>query len=173
MRARVPSVNEEPAGPGRFGRWLTIGIMTIVLITGFACGAWWLVTYKRTRWKGTALERLARSSVTNEVVRQELDQLKASYTNVSAIVWTHDHVLLMTNGEHIVYEYRHGANDSFPPHLFLGRCSDGRWHSSHHFCKSMQMVKYDLAPGSIAEFAKRYSARNFDGKSNECLRRTE
>jgi hypothetical protein len=27
-------------------------------------------------------------------------------------------------------------------------------------------------PGSIAEFAKTYSARQFDGKSDECLKET-
>ena len=47
--------------------------------------------------------------------------------------------VLMTNGEHIIYECRHGANIYFPPHLFLGHCSDGRWlYSSYHFCNSMR-----------------------------------
>ncbi len=154
------------------------GITIMLVITGVVCGAWWLARYnterKRAQWKGPALERLARLSVANPEVRQELDELKAPSTNHTQLGWAHEHVLLMTNGEYIIYEYRHGANIYFPPHLFLGHCSDGRWlYSSYHFCNSMNMVRFEGPPGSIAEFARRYSVREFDGKSDECLKMTE
>ena len=78
----------------------------------------------------------------------------------------------MTNGEYIIYASRHGRNSGFD-HLFLGHGSDGRWlYSSYHFCNSMTMLNSDDDPGSITEFVKRYSAREFDGKSDECLQRT-
>jgi hypothetical protein len=106
------------------------------------------------------------------MIRAELDALKAG-TNIYS-GWANDHVLLMTNGEFIIYEYRHGANEYFPPHLFLGHGSDGRWlYSSYHFCKSMAMLPPDDPPGSIAEFKRRYSAREFDGGSDVCLKMTE
>ena len=150
---------------------LTVALTTLLLVVCFACGAWWLARQiserERTQWKGPALERLTKLSIANEEVRQELDALKATSTstNSTELGWAHDHVLLMTNDEHIIYEYRHGRNDYFPPHLFLGHCSNGRWlYSSYHFCNSMMMVRYDDPPGSIAEFSKRYSAREFDGK---------
>jgi len=128
----------------------------------------------RTQWKSQALERLAGLSITNDALRRELDELKMPKTKDTDFGWAHEHVLLMTNGESILYEYRHGANIYFPPHLFLGHCSDGRWlYSSYHFCNSMNMVRSDDPPGSIAEFAKKYSAREFDGKSDECLKMTE
>jgi hypothetical protein len=157
---------------------LIAGLTTTLVIICLACGAWWLARHKserkRVQWKGPALERLASLSTTNEQIRQELDALKATNTNNTEVGWVHEHVLCMTNGEHIIYEYRHGANIYFPPHLFLGRCSDGRWlYSSYHFCNSMNMVRFDEPPGSIAEFAKRYSAREFDGKSDECLKMTK
>lgn len=108
------------------------------------------------------------------MVLAELAELKSPKTNNVNLGWTHDHVLLMTNGEFIEYEYRHGVNDYFPPNLFLGRCSDGRWlYSSYHFCNSMNMVRQDSAPGSVAEFARRYSVREFDGKSDDCLKMTQ
>ena len=106
------------------------------------------------------------------MIRTELHALKAR-TNGS-FGWIHDHVLLMTNGEFIIYEYRHGANDYFPPHLFLGHCSAGRWlYSSYHFCNNMNMIAGDDPPGSVAEFKTTYSAREFDGKSDECLKLTK
>ncbi len=64
----------------------------------------------------------------------------------------------MTNGEYIVYDYWHGANNGFVDHLFLGHSSDGRWlYSTYHFCNHMAMVVGDEPPGSNAEFAKRYA----------------
>jgi hypothetical protein len=123
---------------------------------------------ERALWKGPALERLAATSNASEKVRQELEELKAG----SNLDWTHDNVLLMTNGEYIVYAYRHGRNSGFVDHLFLGRGSDGRWlYSTFHFCNSMVGADQD-APGSIDEFAEAYSARTFNGKSDECLKRT-
>ena len=155
---------------GRVARVLKLVITTVLLVVALACGAWWLVKQKsewrRAQWKSAALERLAKLSITNIESRQELDSL-------NGFGWVGDHVLRMTNGEHIIYEYRHGANGSFPPHLFLGHCSDGRWlYSTYHFCNSMNMVRSDDPPGSINEFAKKYFAREFDGKSDECLKVT-
>jgi hypothetical protein len=43
---------------------------------------------------------------------------------------------------------------------------------NYHFCNSMAMIRGDDPPRSIAEFATIYSAREFDGKSDECLRHT-
>ena len=121
-----------------------------------------------------ANHRCQASGIANEEVRQEFDELRTSTTNDTQLGWANEPVLLMTNGEYIIYEYRHRANIYFPPHLFLGHCSDGRWlYSSYHFCLHMNMVRFDDPPGSIAEFAKRYSAREFDGKSDQCLKMTE
>jgi hypothetical protein len=167
-----------PRASRRFVRILRAGLGCIFLLACLAGGAWGFARHmserQRTQWKAEAVERLVRLSNTDDEVRRELDELQASGTSHPELGWAHDHVLLMTNGEYITYEYRHGANGYFPPHLFLGRCSDGRWlYSSYHFCNSMIMVRLDDPPGSIAEFAERYSACEFDGKSDECLRMTE
>jgi hypothetical protein len=174
----TPANDVEPRASGRFVRILVAGFCGILVLTCLACGVWWFARYQseqaRTHWKSEALERLTRLSITNDVVRRELDELRMPKTKDIDFGWAHEHVLLMTNGESIIYEYRHGANMYFPPHLFLGHCSDGRWlYSSYHFCNSMNMVRFDDPPGSVAEFAKRYAARECDGKSDECLRMTE
>jgi len=144
----------------------------VVLVGGLWFGARFVSERPRSAWKGPALQRLSALSATNETIRAELDWLKVNTNAYSR--WAQDDVLLMTNGEYIIYEYRHGRNDNFPPHLFLGHCSDGRWlYSSYHFCNKMHMVDGDDPPGSIAEFKKTYSAREFDGKSDVCLKMTE
>lgn len=157
-------------------RALVSGLIGILFLACLAFGVWRFARYwserERTQWKSQALVRLSSLSITNDAVARELEELKSS--KVTERGWANEHVLLMTNGESIIYEYRHGANDYFPPHLFIGHCSDGHWiYSSYHFCNSMNMVLQDTPPGSIAEFAKRYSARAFDGKSDECLKMTQ
>jgi hypothetical protein len=154
--------------------WVVGILLLLVCLLG---SVWWVAkvkaTHARAQWKEPALERLAGLSITNEAIRRELDELKENPNPDFDLGWTHDQVLLMTNGESIIYAFRHGANNGFVDHLFLGRGSDGRWlYSTYHFCNRMAGVRGDDPPGSIAEFAERYSAREFDGKSDACLQRT-
>jgi hypothetical protein len=111
--------------------------------------------------------------MTNEEVLQEFAELKSGPAPNMNFRWAHHHVILMTNGEYLVYASRHGFNSGFVDHLFLGHGSDGRWlYSTYHFCNGLAGVIADDPPGSISEFATRYSAREFDGKSDECLQHT-
>lgn len=165
--------SKDPLHPVRLLKLIFLLLLALVALVG---GTWWtarrISERDRTAWKGPALQRLSALSATNETIRAELDELKTG-TNVYSR-WANDHVLLMTNGEFIAYQYRHGANVYFPPHLFLGHSSDGRWlYSSYHFCNFMTMVAGHDPPGSIAEFEKTYSAREFDGKSDQCLKITQ
>jgi len=129
----------------------------------------------RAEWMRTALPRLAALSVTNDEISTELRELRTAIRDPERPAWTGDHVVLMTNGEYLIYLYRHGANDSWPHHLFLARGSDNRWfYSSYHFCNgSLGMIKADEPAGSIDEFTTRYGIRKFDGKSDECLKPTK
>jgi hypothetical protein len=154
-------------------RW---SVIAVLLIGATLSAIWWtarrVTERERTKWKGPALARLTGMSITNEQVRLEMDELKAR-SKTNEIEWAGEHVLVMTNGQYIVYEYRHGRNDWFPPHLFLARTSDGQWlYSSYHFCNSMGMIRWDNPPGSVAEFCRKYFARPFDGKSDDCLKLT-
>jgi hypothetical protein len=150
-----------------------IAILLFIVLS--VVGLWWIVkqnaAYDRAKWKDSTLVRLAGLSITNEESRQELETLKPG-PDFNDFGWAHDHVILMTNGEYIIYASRHGANNLFD-HLFLGHGSDGQWlYSTYHFCNSMNMLRGDDPPGSIAEFAKKYSAREFNGRSDECLKHT-
>lgn len=126
----------------------------------------------RTQWKNETLPRLAGMSIEDEQIRTELYQIKNPTPTVN-VGWAHDHVLLMTNGECIIYAFRHGFNSGLVDHLFLAHGTDNKWYySTYHFCSSMVMIRGDDAPGSIEEFAQRYSLREFDGNSDECLKHT-
>ncbi len=175
MNVSAPS--ETPSQSKRVVRIVGILLATLVVIVASLAGVWWLAKQKAAReraaWKGATLERLAGLSITDEEIRRELAELKAGPKPNIDFGWAHDQVLLMTNGEYIVFAFRHGANNGFVDHLFFGHGSDDRWlYSTYHFCNMMAGVRGDDPPGSIAEFEKRYSVREFDGKSDVCLQHT-
>jgi hypothetical protein len=166
-----------PAQSGAVSRRLIICISVPVVCVALVLG-WWAVTrykYQRARavWKTTTLDRLSGLSLTNDAISQELEALKENRGTREQWEWTGEHVLVMTNGEYFVYASRHGFNNGFVDHLFLAHGSDGRWYySTYHFCNSMAGVRGDDPPGSIREFASRYCAREFDGRSDVCLQHT-
>lgn len=152
--------------------WLTIPVFFVILIAGFRAVMKHRYEHARKVWKDEALAQIAKTSMTNQEILTEIDQIKHPTPNLD-FGWANEHVLLMTNDEFLIYEFRHGFNSGFVDHLFLARGSNGRWYySTYHFCNGMAGVIGDEQPGSIAEFAKRYSVREFDGKSNVCLQHT-
>ncbi len=169
--------SDGSADPRRKFRIVGILIAVLLIMAVSLAGVWWLMKHReyeaRKQWKERVLGQLAESARSSETIRRELDDLKGGPKPNLDFGWTHENVLLMTNGEYIVYAHRHGANNGFVDHLFLGHGSDGRWlYSTYHFCNRMVAVQGDAPPGSIDEFAERYSARQFDGKSDECLQPT-
>lgn len=153
--------------------WISIPFILVAAIVGLRSLAKQNNLRARADWKAATLPRLAALSITNDQIHQELDELKADASPKMNWGWAHDHVLLMTNGDFLIYAFRHGFNSGTVDHLFVAHGSDGRWwYSTYHFCNHMVGVRSDDPPGSIAEFAKRYSVREFDGKSDECLRKT-
>ena len=158
-------------------RKLIIGLSIPLILVALVVGWWSFTRYKEHRaradWMATTLPRLASLSLTNEDINRELESLKATRGAGDRQEWAGDHVLLMTNDEYLVYASRHGFNNGFVDHLFLAHGSDGSWYySTYHFCNHMVGVISDNPPGSIAEFARTYSARRFDGKSDVCLQHT-
>lgn len=157
-------------------RLLTYAALPI-LVVGLLLGGRAAMRYKlqreRAHWKTTALQQLAGMSLTSEPITTELEQIRHPTPNLD-FGWAHEHVVAMTNGEYLVYAFWHGANSGFVEHLFLAHGTDGKWYySTYHFCNRMAAISADDPPGSIGEFANRYWLREFDGKSDECLRSTE
>jgi hypothetical protein len=168
--------NAEPSMRRVRNRKVILRIAGVLLLVALPIGAFrayqWRYEHARAVWKTAALQRLAGLSATNEAISRELEELKATANITEYHRWAGDQVALMTNGEFIIYAFWHGSNSGFVDHLFLGHCSDGRWlYSTYHFCSHMAGAEID-PPGSINEFAKMYSAREFDGKSDVCLKHT-
>lgn len=127
----------------------------------------------RAQWKDAALPRLAALAADPKAIAKELEDMKEQNLRLGRTNWTGDRLLVMTNGEYLVFESRHGFNNGYINHLLLARGSNGKWlYSTFHFCNSMVMVTAHDPPGSIAEFSRKYFAREFDGKSDECLEKT-
>lgn len=163
---------------GVIRRKLLLAIFAIpVLLAALYFGGREMVRHQQLReraaWKTETLPRLAALSFTNAEIRADLDAFKQGTSLSPNHGWAQDHVLVMTNGTYLIYASRHGFNNGFVDHLFLAHSSDNRWfYSTYHFCNQMAALVNDDPPGSIAEFAKTYSAREFDGKSDECLKHT-
>jgi hypothetical protein len=146
-------------------------LVTIALIIGWRSTMRYRYEHARQDWKNETLQSLAGMSITNDQIMTELYQIK-NPTPTLDVGWVHDHVIPMTNGECLIYAFRHGSNNDMD-HLFLAHGTDGKWYySSYHFCNRMVGILADGPSGSIREFAKRYSLREFDGKSDECLKHT-
>ena len=158
--------------PRRILQVLLVLLTLLLLFVGFGIFQKYKFEKERTRWKDRTLERLSQLSITNEEVRQDLSWLKTPAGNPHLDAgWAGDNILLMTNGEYILYAFRHGFNNGFVNHLLLGHASDGRWlYSTYHFHAPIEGA--GDAPTSINDFMRRYSAKEFDGKSNICLQKT-
>jgi len=150
-----------------------ISFVLVALLIGWRPTIRYKYARARAAWKTATLPRLAALSLTNQNLSQELETLKAGAGVGEHPEWVSDNLLLMTNGEYLIYASRHGFNNGFVDHLFLAHSSDSRWlYSTYHFCNSMAGVRRDTPPGSITEFATRYLVREFDGKSDKCLQHT-
>lgn len=158
---------------GAVNRVLIVGLSIPIVLAGLVFGWWTFTRYRyerdRTAWKTATLQRLAATSFTKEDIAQDL----APWSTADSQAWTGEHVLMMKNGEYLIFAFRHGFNNGFVDHLFLAHGSNGHWYySTYHFCNEMVGVRADDPPGSIAEFSSRYAVREFDGKSDVCLQHT-
>ena len=111
------------------------------------------------------------------MITNEIAILHAEAAGESGDGWIGTNVLLMTNGEYLVYSHVDAKEGRGIMDLFLARGSDGKWYySTFHFCINMITLHGEILEeskyGSIAEFASAYAAREFDGKSDECLKKT-
>jgi len=158
---------------GGVGRKLLIGLgVFLSLLVLFVVYQYWMLQRVRAKWMETDLPKLAILTTNDPVIQRDLNYIFNPTPNVN-FGWTGEHVLMMTNEEYLIYEFRHGYNIGTLDHLFLAHGSNGRWYySTYHFCSQMAGVRGDDPPGSIAEFTNRYSVREFDGKSKVCLSHT-
>lgn len=131
----------------------------------------------RREWKDRALAEITRRSNDSVWIASEIAMLKARpiKEEMDSDGWLSPHIILMTNGEWIVYASICSKEDERIHDIFLGRASDGNWYySTFHFCVGMLVLEQveQGQPASVATFAEKYCLRAFDGYSDECLQRT-
>ena len=132
---------------------------------------------ERKRWKDQAISQIAATTRDLHTFSNELATLSANSTAEPEDGWIGTNLIVMTNGEWLLYQNNCVKEPNHLHDLFLARGSDGKWYySTFHFCTGMVVVRGrmfgDTDHGSIAEFTRTYFARQFDGKSDECLNKT-
>ena len=155
--------------------WWLLGIITVLAL--LVSAAFWNtrrnMNVKRAEWKEKALQELRTLSATNEPFSSELEILKRGPVRAGQQSWVGENVLVMTNGDFLIFKFWHGANNGVVNHLFLARDSKERFYfSTYHFCSKLVSIMGEQPAGSIAEFTNRYALREFDGKSDVCLEKT-
>ena len=132
----------------------------------------------RWNWKNGAIPTIAKLAE-DRAWREKEIKLVATETNDQRVIasgWLTDNLILMENGEWLVYkshcskEKPHAVRD-----IFLAKGSDGNWYySTFHFCVGMVglRLEQETQPTSLAAFAHEYNLRQFDGRSDECLKET-
>ena len=153
--------------------WIALPVVLLAALVTLPLAFQWKLEKARAAWKTAKLQELATASTNQPAIAADVEQLRPEPGGSETANWTGEQVLLMANGEYLIYAFRHGSNNGRPDHLFLARSSDGRcFYSTHHFCNSMAGVRSDDQPASLKAFAETYAAREFDGKSDECLNHT-
>jgi hypothetical protein len=127
----------------------------------------------RIKWKDQAIVDVMTRSNDRQSITNELAALWQESKHSDEGWWVGTNVLTMTNGEFLVYSDINAKEDGRIHDIFIARGSDSKWYySTFHFCVRMMNARIDGAPGSIAEFGRTYFASEFDGQSDECLKKT-
>jgi hypothetical protein len=143
----------------------------------------WVVGHRlqaaRRHWKNDAIPAIANWSEDGSWRTQEIEILtkRTNDQRVIAEGWLTDKMILMQSGEWLVYKSHCSKAE---PHLvkdiFLARGSDGKWYySTFHFCVGMVALlgEQETQPPTLAMFVHEYNLRQFDGRSDECLKETK
>ena len=163
------------------------GILVLAALA-LAVGYPLYAAHARREWKEQAIPEIARLAGDREWIAREIIRLKLAakaekpgpLRGENGIGWLTDHMILMRNGEWLVYR-NHCSKQS--PHtvkdIFLAKGSNGKWYyTTCHFCVGMYaliLMQSELPenqPATLAAFAKRYHLREFDGHSDACLQTT-
>lgn len=133
----------------------------------------------RKQWKESALKSILVQGTNSQWITNEIAKLRLEAAQDPEGGWVGTNLLVMTNGEWLLYQNNCVKEPSHLHDLFLARGSDGKWYySTFHFCIGMVVLRMGGAteepgaPGSLAEFVKTYAVREFDGKSDVCLEKT-
>ena len=129
----------------------------------------------RKEWKEKEVAEIARRTSDAAWLAAETNLLKtnAAPDPSDSAAWLSDRLILMKNGEWMVYASKCSKEDRRIHDIFVGRASDGKWYySTYHFCVGMVSLKMEDQPDDLSRFIGNYFLRGFDGRSDECLNLT-
>ena len=82
-------------------------------------------------------------------------------------------LILMSNGEWIIYRAATHKQGARFPELFVGLASDQHWYySTYHFCRQMIVLGADGQPDDLRYFVTNYCLRPYSGQPYHGLRKT-
>jgi hypothetical protein len=165
-----------------------VPVIVMLVIFGMYGVNQFLVTQARREWKTQAIARISDIAIDPQRIQREKDLLvgKADEADgeILADGWLSRSMILMSNGEWLMYQNhcpkevlrlpvktRRPVSD-----IFIAKGSNGKWYySTCHFCVDMMALIgfQDDPPADIVSFAQRYHLVEFDGQSDDCLRKTE
>ena len=155
----------------------------LLLVASCVLAVPWVVGHRsqtaRRHWKNDALPVIARWAEDSNWRAQEIE-IVTKRTNDERVIengWLTDKMILMQSGEWLVYKSHCSKAE---PHevkdFFLAKGSDGKWYfSTFHFCVEMVALRgeQETQPPNLAMFVREYNLREFDGRSDECLKETK
>ncbi|MFO1520957.1 MAG: hypothetical protein U1F77_17930 [Kiritimatiellia bacterium] len=156
-----------------------LGGAVILAVAVFAYGLPKYRQHARLAWKTAALPEIKRLAEDPAWVADQMRMLAGTAPatgGVLAAPWLSEHMILMKNGEWLVYK---SHCNKVPPRrvsdIFLARGSNGQWYySTCHFCVGMcaLILQQEDQPRDIDTFERLYHLKKFDGLSDDCLQET-
>ncbi|MEQ2006902.1 MAG: hypothetical protein ABMA26_08890 [Limisphaerales bacterium] len=129
----------------------------------------------RKEWKTNAVVSIERRVVDKAWLEKEMAVVKAKLETEGEDQggWFTSDLLVLKNGDWIAYAAKCSKEDARIHDIFVGRASDGKWYySTFHFCIGMLDLRMEGRGESLEKFITAYSLREFDGRSDECLKKT-
>lgn len=156
--------------------WIVGAIILLIVVATFirpATEESRLQSKARKQWKDRAIADITRRASATQSLTNEIIALRAESARGDEDWWIGTNVLLMADGKYLIYSDINSKEDGRIHDLFIALNSDGKWHySTYHFCVRMISIRADEQPASVDQFAQTYFTREFDGKSDECLKKT-
>ena len=145
-----------------------IAVVLVVLAVDVACHYAFrknLPWFARRGWKRNAVATVEGWLDNKNWLPRRLDAIKQDG------YWNRRSIVQMKSGEWFVYCANTHHDDRLVNDIIIGKGSDGNWHySSLHFCVLWDDVY--VQPPDLRWFLHEYNFRQFDGKSDECLKKT-
>ena len=152
-----------------------LGLTALGVVAARMQGDWRYTNKHRRRWKDEAIAEVDRLAGDADWLASETAKLKSDppEDDGSGQGWLSDHLILMKNGDWVVYASQCHKQDWRVYDIFVGRACDGKWYySSYHFCIEMINLTVNGQPSALPAFVEQYYLSQFDGKSDEALQKT-